>query len=69
MTHRLFPPAGFLTMQVECSNPAVIHAKLPWVPPAPSEMPATVAIQGPSPEAVAGTIVAPKKDAVWQRRR
>ena len=45
-------------------NTVVIHAKVPWVPPASSEMPATVAIEEPAPQAVEGTVVAPKKDAV-----
>jgi hypothetical protein len=45
-------------------NTAVIQAKVPWVPPTPSEMPATVAIEGPAPQDVEGTVVAPKKDAV-----
>ena len=45
-------------------NTVVIHAKVPWVPPAPSEMPATVAIEESAPQAVEGTVVAPKKDAV-----
>ena len=42
----------------------VIYAKSPWVPPTPSEMPATVAIEEPAPEVVETTVVAPKKDAV-----
>ena len=35
-------------------NTVVIHAKVPWVPPAPSEMPATVAIEGPATRGYCG---------------
>ena len=36
----------------------VIYAKSPWVPPTPSESPATVAIAEPAPEVVETTVVA-----------
>lgn len=42
----------------------VIYAKSPWVPPTPSELPATVAIAEPLPEVVESTVVAPNKDSV-----
>ena len=53
-----------VTNKLGFSKTVATYAKSSWVPPNPSDMPATVAIEGPAPEVIEHKVMAPKTDAV-----